>query len=122
MSKTKAGLVQRIVLISTNDETEFINFDKSYLPIPYFSDNAILIDISNYIPKDFDIEYVTFLTQNIPNSTLNIVIKDKEKTCSRPLISNKMLFSGDKISITMKEQIVGSSFSIQIRYFVGDAI
>ena len=96
---------------------ENIHFNQFSLPIPYFSENAILIDISNHIPKDFDIEYVMFFTQNIPNSTLNIVIEDKQRSCNRPLESNMMLFSGDTISISMKDQSIGAYYSIQIRYF-----
>ena len=122
VSNTRAGLVGRIALISTNYKTKIIDFDQSVLPIPYYSENVILVDITKHVPTDFDIEYVTFLTRNIPNSTLNILVEDKEMSCIRPLISNKMLFSGDKISFIMKEEPIGASFGIQIRYFEGDTI
>ena len=115
MSNTKAGLLQKIILMSTDDEREYIYFDQPSLPIPYYSDNAILIDITNHIPKYFELQTIIFFTENIPNSTLNIDIEDKERSCKRPLESNKMLFSGDKISIPMKEQSIGTYYSIQIR-------
>ena len=121
VSNTKPGLVKQINFISTDGKQEYISFDQSSLPIPYHSDNVIIIDISNLIPKDFDIRLVMFVTQNIPNSTLNIMINDKERSCNRPLESNKMLFSRDKISIQMKEQSIQASYSIQIRYFSLDS-
>ena len=96
----------KIYIVASDSKFIEIALNESLRPAPYFPGGRFLVDISNNVKTTKDFEQITFVTKNIPNHTLKIHVEDKNMLCNRPLASNKMLFSGDKIEIQMKKKFV----------------
>ena len=93
----------KIYIVASDSKYIEIALNESLRPAPYFPGGRFLVDISNNVKITKDFEEIIFVTKNIPNHTLKIHVEDKNMLCNRPLASNKMLFSGDKIEIQMKQ-------------------
>jgi hypothetical protein len=115
--KKLSELITSISYISAN-ETHIYTEPKDTMPIPFYPDNKFTIDVSHYIPDDFELENIEFVVKNIPGYYLKINIVDKESVVNRPLSSNKMRFSGDKIELQMKNQEKQALYLIDLRYLL----
>ena len=76
------------------------------IPIePFYINNRFILDISDYILKDFKILWIAFKIDNIPdilsNSTLQIEIHDKASFTSRYLSSPNILNAEQKMTFPL---------------------
>ena len=108
-------LFTSISLISADGEELTVAMNKTIIPTPYFPGSKFKIDITDLIPKRFDLESIAFQFKNVQNQTLMMSVEDKDIFCNRPLASNKMLFSGDKIEVKMKENVFVYTYSLDLR-------
>ena len=84
--------------------------DKIVVPVdipiePFYINNRFILDISDYILKDFKILWIAFKIDNIPdtlsNSTLQIEIHDKASFTSRYLSSPNILNAEQKMTFPL---------------------
>ena len=90
------------------------------IPIqPFYINNRFILDISDYILKDFKVLWISFKIDNIPeilsNSTLQIEIQDKASFTSRYLSSPNILNAKQKMTfpLTSDDEYV---YQIELRY------
>ena len=100
--------------MSTKQE-EITFYPEEKLPDAFYPDNKFTIDISKHIPPNFDLSKIVFVVKNIPQHTVKVSIVDKEMAVNRPLGSNRLLFSGDKIELKMMERQRQALFLLDIR-------
>ena len=95
---------------------EEINFNpEEKLPDAFYPDNKFTIDISKHIPPNFDLSNIVFAVKNTPDHIVKVTIVDKEMAVNRPLGSNRLLFSGDKIELEMTKRQRQALFMLDIR-------
>ena len=72
---------------------------------PFYINNRFILDISEYILKDFKILWIAFKIKDIPekmsNSTLQIEIQDKASFTSRYLSSPNILNGEQKMTFPL---------------------
>ena len=73
-------------------------FKEPIQPIPYFSNNIFVLDLSTLLDSS-SIENLIFSLKPFESSfQLKVKIIDKQRSCRKPLNTNSMLFSGDEIT------------------------
>lgn len=106
------------IINSINDsDTVVVPVD---IPVqPFFANNRFVLDISDYIPKDFKILWISFKIDKIPeilgNSTLQIEIHDKASFTTRYLSSPNILNAEQKMTFPLTGDSFEYVYQIELR-------
>ena len=113
-----SDLVSRIILIS-EDDTEISVTPEDTIPDVFYPDNKFSLDLSLYLPPAFHLASVVFAVHSRINHALKVSVIGKERAADRPLASNMISFSGDKIELDMMDGVERQAlYILDIRYLL----